>query len=196
MEKGRVSISLAIENIRELNTPENTPKMKKYSSITLVLAFLLLLVSCSQSSPEEFEQTYTEANLGNEKVTVDPVKMEEELFNLVNDHRESIGLNILENSPPAYKYAEEHNDYMISRNSLSHDNFEARASKIAAEINAQLISENVARYYTSAEVTLDAWINSTSHKDAMEGDFSHTTLSIELDKDGRPYFTQIFMKVE
>jgi len=170
--------------------------MKKYSSITLVLAFLLLLVSCSQSSPEEFEQTYTEANLGNEKVTVDPVKMEEELFNLVNDHRESIGLNILENSPPAYKYAEEHNDYMISRNSLSHDNFEARASKIAAEMNAQLISANVARYYTSADVTLDAWINSTSHKDAMEGDFSHTTLSIELDKDGRPYFTQIFMKVE
>ncbi|MEQ5790113.1 CAP domain-containing protein [Muricauda sp. NFXS6] len=170
--------------------------MKKYSSTTLVMAFLLLLVSCSQSSPEEFEQNYTEANLGNEKVTVDPVKMEEELFNLVNDHRESIGLNILENSPPAYKYAEEHNDYMISRNSLSHDNFEARASKIAAEINAQLISENVARYYTSAEVTLDAWINSTSHKDAMEGDFSHTTLSIELDKDGRPYFTQIFMKVE
>lgn len=170
--------------------------MKKYSSATLVLAILLVFASCSKSSTEEFEQLYTEANAGNEKVTVDPVKMEEDLLNLINDYRQSIGLNILEQSSSAYKYAEEHNEYMISKNSLSHDNFESRAAKIADEMNAQLISENVARYYTSAEVTLDAWINSTSHREAMEGDFSHTTLSVQLDKIGRPYFTQIFIKVE
>jgi len=170
--------------------------MKKYSSTALVLAFLLLLVGCSQSSTEEFEELYTETNLENEKVTVDAVKMEEELLNLVNDHRESLGLNTLENSPPAHKYAEEHNAYMISKNSLSHDNFESRAAKISEETDAQFISENVARYYTSAQKTIDAWVESSSHKQAMEGDFSHTTLSIQLDKDGRPYFTQIFIKVE
>jgi len=170
--------------------------MKKYSSTTLVVVFLLLLASCSKSSTEELEQLYTETNLGNEKVTVDPATMEGELLSLINEHRVSIGLNILEKSVPAYKYAEEHNKYMISKNSLSHDNFETRAAKISQETNAQLISENVARFYTSAEKTIEAWIKSASHKEAMEGDFNHTTLSVQLDKDGRPYFTQIFMKVE
>jgi len=170
--------------------------MKKFSGITLVMVFLVLFGSCSESSTEEFEQLYTETNLGNEKIIVDPAAMEEELVNLVNQHRTSIGLNTLENSVPAYKYAEEHTDYMISHNVLSHDNFDSRATKIAEETNAVSISENVARYYTSAEKTLEAWVESTTHKEAMEGDFTHTTLSVQLDKNGRPYFTQIFIKIE
>lgn len=108
--------------------------------------------------------------------------MEEELVGLVNQHRNSIGLNSLTNSAPAYKYAEEHTDYMISHNVLSHDNFDTRASKVAEETNAVSVSENVARYYTSAEKTLEGWAESASHKAAMEGDFTHTTLSIQLDK--------------
>jgi len=170
--------------------------MKKYSSVTLVMFFILLLGSCSKSSNEELEQLYAETNLGNEKITVDPVAMEEKLVNLVNEHRVSIGLNMLENSASSYKYAEGHNDYMISKNTLSHDNFDSRATKIAEETNAVYISENVARYYTSAEQTIKAWIESSTHKAAMEGDFTHTTLSVQLDKDGRPYFTQIFIKIE
>lgn len=164
---------------------------------TLMAAGLALAVSmCSTTPSSEEEQDYTEALLGNEKVTVDPVSMEQNLLDLVNDHRASIGENVLQNSPSSYKYAEEHNQYMISKNKLSHDNFNDRATKIAAETNAISVSENVARYYTSAEKTLEGWLNSSSHKEAMEGDFTHTSLSVQLDKDGRPYYTQIFLKVE
>jgi Uncharacterized protein with SCP/PR1 domains len=169
--------------------------MKKIYGTLLVIVLLFTLSKCSTTSTQEEEQ-YTEATLGNDKVTIDPVTMEADLLALVNQHRSAVGLNALENSSVSYKYAEEHNDYMISKNSLSHDNFEARATKIAEETNAVSISENVARYYTTAEKTLEGWLNSSSHKAAMEGDFTHTTLSIELDKNGRPYFTQIFMKVE
>ena len=170
--------------------------MKKLYGTLLVIVLAFALSDCSTTSTQEEEQGYTEATLGNEKVTIDPEKMEEELVGLVNQHRTSIGLNSLANSAPAYKYAEEHTDYMISHNVLSHDNFDSRASQIAEETHAVSVSENVARYYTSAEKTLEAWVESTSHKEAMEGDFTHTTLSIQLDKDGRPYFTQIFIKVE
>ncbi|NDV41926.1 CAP domain-containing protein [Flagellimonas sediminis] len=169
--------------------------MKKVYGIVLVIVLLFTLSECSTTSTQEEEQ-YTEATLGNDKVTIDPVAMETDLLALVNQHRSDIGLNALENSTVSYKYAEEHNDYMISKNSLSHDNFENRATKIAEVTNAVSISENVARYYTTAEKTLEGWLNSSSHKAAMEGDFTHTTLSVELDKEGRPYFTQIFMKVE
>lgn len=169
--------------------------MKKVYGILLVIVLLFTLSKCSTTSTQEEEQ-YTEATLGNDKVTIDPVAMETDLLALVNQHRSDIGLNALENSTVSYKYAEEHNDYMISKNSLSHDNFENRATKIAEVTNAVSISENVARYYTTAEKTLEGWLNSSSHKAAMEGDFTHTTLSVELDKEGRPYFTQIFIKVE
>ena len=169
--------------------------MKKVYGILLVIVLLFTLSKCSTTSTQEEEQ-YTEATLGNDKVTIDPVAMETDLLALVNQHRSDIGLNALENSTVSYKYAEEHNDYMISKNSLSHDNFENRATKIAEVTNAVSISENVARYYTTAEKTLEGWLNSSSHKAAMEGDFTHTTLSVELDKEGRPYFTQIFLKVE
>lgn len=151
--------------------------------------------SCNKSSFEE-ELEYTQSSTGNEKVSVDPVAMEEALLDLINEHRLSIGLNALENSATSYKYAEEHNDYMISKNSLSHDNFDERAQKIASEMSAVSISENVARYYSSAEVTMEAWLESATHRTAMEGDFTHTTLSVQLDKDGRPYYTEIFIKVE
>ncbi|RIV43957.1 CAP domain-containing protein [Flagellimonas pelagia] len=169
--------------------------MKKVYGIVLVIVLLFTLSECSTTSTQEEEQ-YTEATLGNDKVTIDPVAMETDLLALVNQHRSDIGLNALENSTVSYKYAEEHNDYMISKNSLSHDNFENRATKIAEVTNAVSISENVARYYTTAEKTLEGWLNSSSHKAAMEGDYTHTTLSVELDKEGRPYFTQIFIKVE
>lgn len=170
--------------------------MKKLYGTLLVIVLAIALSDCSTTSTQEEEQGYTEATLGNEKISIDPDKMEEDLMDLVNGHRSSIGLSTLAKSTSAYKYAEEHNNYMISHNALSHDNFDSRASKIAAETNAVSISENVARYYTSAEKTLEAWVESASHKKAMEGDFTHTTLSVQLDKGGRPYFTQIFIKVE
>lgn len=169
--------------------------MKKLFGTLLAVGLALVVSMCSTPTIEE-EQNYTEAQLGNEKVTVDPVSMEEELLDLVNNHRASIGKIVLQDSPSSYKYAEEHNQYMISRNKLSHDNFEDRATQIAAETNAVSVSENVARYYSSAEIILEAWLNSSSHREAMEGDFTHTTLSVQLDKDGRPYYTQIFLKVE
>ncbi|MBO6532180.1 MAG: CAP domain-containing protein [Muricauda sp.] len=170
--------------------------MKKCTSTLLIVGLVLLLAGCSKSSTEELEQLYTEASIGNDKVSVDPIKTEEELLDLVNEYRNSIGLEALITSEPAYKYAEDHNNYMISKNSLSHDNFEERAASIAAETNAQKISENVARFYASAEKTMDAWVASASHKQALDGDFTHTALSVQLDKDGRPYYTQIFIKID
>ncbi len=169
--------------------------MKRLLGLLIALTWVFTFTSCSSDSFED-ELEYTQSTTGNEKVSIDPVAMEESLLSLINDHRVSIGLNELEISTTSYKYAEEHNDYMISQNSLSHDNFDERAEKIAAEMSAVSISENVARFYSSAEITMNAWLESATHRSAMEGDFTHTTLSVQLDKDGRPYYTEIFIKVE
>lgn len=196
MAKATCSIRLAYRTLGIVEpVPESTPKMKKLYGATLLFATVALLSMCNSTSIED-EIEYTEASIGNEKISIDPNGIEKELLDMVNDHRASIGKNTLQDSPSSYKYAEEHNDYMIAKNKLSHDNFESRAEKIADETHAVGISENVARYYTSAEQTIEGWLGSDSHKKAMEGDYTHTTLSVQLDKEGRPYYTQIFIKVE
>ena len=169
--------------------------MKRLIGAFLVLAVVMGMSMCSSPSASE-ETELTETLSENEKITIDPVQMEGELLDLINAYRSSIGQAVLQNSAPSYKYAQAHNDYMISKNSLSHDNFEERASKIAEETNAKSVSENVARFYSTAQQALDGWLNSTSHKEALEGNYTHTTLSVQLDKDGRPYFTQIFINIE
>ncbi len=197
MARASFSASLATRTYGVPEPPQSIAlKMKRVFYTLWLTAAVVGLTMCSKSSTIEEEKAIAESFLQNEKMTVDPEEMEAELVNLVNEHRTSIGATTLQNSPSSYVHAKDHNNYMISKNELSHDNFESRASKIASEINAVQVSENVARYYSTAEKTLEGWLNSSSHKTTLEGDFTHTTLSVQVDKEGRPYFTQIFMKVE
>ncbi|MGX1927851.1 CAP domain-containing protein [Flagellimonas sp. 2504JD4-2] len=170
--------------------------MKKIKYAFLAAASVVVLITCSKSSDVEDQTDLSGTITGNEKIIVNASEMEDEVLDLVNEHRSSIGASALISSPSSYKYAQGHNIYMISKNKLSHDNFDARASSIAAEIDAVEVGENVARFYSSAELVVDGWLNSSSHKETLEKPFTHTTLSVQLDKEGRPYFTQIFMKVE
>ncbi|PWL40058.1 CAP domain-containing protein [Flagellimonas aquimarina] len=169
--------------------------MKKIYYTFLVAISVVILSMCSKTSSVE-EEKFEEALLENEKAVINPSEMETEVLGLINDYRVSIGASKLQSNSTSYQYAEEHNNYMIAQKKLSHDNFQSRASKIALETGAVDVGENVARYYTTAQLVFDGWIESASHKEAIEGGYTHTTLSITLDKDGRPYFTQIFMKVE
>lgn len=120
--------------------------------------------------------------------------VENELLSVVNDHRTSLGLNVLEFSQEAYAEANSHNDYMISKGVLSHDNFSSRASKISAEVGAQFVAENVAKDFDSATGAFEKWLSSSSHKTTMEGEFTHTAVSVKIDAAGNLYFTQLFFR--
>lgn len=120
--------------------------------------------------------------------------VEQELLDIVNEYRLSLNTNALEFSEVAYKYANKHTDYMISKGSISHDNFSSRASNINAEVAVEMVAENVAKNYDNAIEAFQSWYNSSSHKKTMEGDFTHTAISIKKDKIGDYYFTQLFYK--
>jgi uncharacterized protein YkwD len=119
--------------------------------------------------------------------------LEQELLQLVNDHRNSMGASPLAFSEVAYSYANTHTDYMISREVLNHDNFSARASQITETVNAKAVAENVARDYSSAQEALQGWLQSESHRKTMEGDFTHTAVSVKAAPNGSLYFTQLFV---
>ncbi|CAM4133255.1 CAP domain-containing protein [Zobellia roscoffensis] len=158
--------------------------MKMRMTYVALVLFVCTLASCNKESVTTADIT--------EKENAEIV--EKELLEAVNGHRLSIGRNSLEFSSIAYVHANKHTDYMIAKGALNHDNFSARASEISSVEAAEFVAENVAKDYTTASEALTGWLNSSNHKKTMEGEFTHTAVSVKKDNDGKLYFTQIFFR--
>lgn len=158
--------------------------MKMRTHYIALVLFVCTLASCNKESVETANIIETE----------NASEVEQELLAIVNDHRLTLGYNSLEFSSVAYEHANAHNDYMISKGSINHDNFSSRASNISTEENAEFVAENVARDYSSASSAFQGWLDSSNHKKTMEGDFTHTAVSVKKNMNGTLYFTQIFFR--
>ena len=171
------------------NTPNKTYILMK-SIYALLIITLTVFTSCTAPSISEDEVLFED----NATVSLDAVSVEVELLELFNAHRSQVGLSSLEISEEAYAFAVDHNDHMIAKGKISHDNFNERASNLAEVTGAINIKENVAKSYTSAEKALNGWLNSASHRKTIEGDFTHTSISVKADENGKLYYTQLFLK--
>ena len=145
---------------------------------------LLFLGSCTSDSLDETPVIEAE----------NVIAIEQDLMDIVNEHRLTLTINALVFSDVAYKYANIHTDYMIGKGNISHDNFSARATNINSEVEVEMVAENVAKDYKSAIDAFQGWLSSSSHKKTMEGDFTHTGISVKKDEQGNYYFTQLFYK--
>ena len=158
--------------------------MKMRLQNAFLILFVCILGSCSKESLDN--SSIIEAKNATE--------VENELLNIVNSHRISLGYNSLNFSAIAYDYANKHNDYMVATGNLSHDGFSSRASSISNEVNAEYVAENIAKDYSSAAEAFENWLASTDHKKTMEGNFTHTAVSVKEDTSGNLYFTQLFYR--
>jgi uncharacterized protein YkwD len=159
--------------------------MKMRLHYAFLVLFVLMISSCGE---EGIENTVI---IESENATT----VEEELLSIVNQHRLDLGYTSLIYSEVAYKYANEHTDYMIAIGDINHDDLSSRASSICAEVNASIVSENVAKNYDSALEAFENWYNSSEHRKTIDGDFSHTAVSVKTNQEGKLYFTQIFYLV-
>lgn len=121
--------------------------------------------------------------------------VEEDILQLVNAHRASIGKEALSTNTLATQLAKEHTLFMIGQEQISHDNFDYRADKLFDEENANNVGENVAAKQKSAEYVMEAWLNSQGHRDNIEGDFTHIGISAIKNEVGEYYYTQIFLRI-
>jgi uncharacterized protein YkwD len=161
---------------------------------TLLILLMALIASCSTESIQETETLFENETTEIEEIALTMTASENALFELVNEHRDNLGLSKLDFSGEALKYAKGHNEYMIKAGELSHANFSDRASKLAKETQATFVAENVAKNYPKIDMALEGWLNSPSHKKTLEGEFTHTGISITEDAQGNAYYTQIFFK--
>lgn len=162
-------------------------KAKMFRAL-LPLAIVFTMVSCSSddSSVTSSAKLVTEYNYN---------ETESRLVQLINDYRVSLGLNSLEVINHISYKSEEHNEYMIEKQAISHDYFQERSDNLIQVLGAQRVAENVAYNYATAESAFAAWKNSPGHRANIEGDYTHFGISVTIDPEtGRKFYTNMFIK--
>ena len=153
---------------------------------------MITMNSCSSDSSEN----QTNPAAVKKVVNYSYNSIELETMELINAHRVSIGLNRLEKINHMSYKSEEHDNYMIANNVVNHNDFLARSENIIKTLGAKSVSENIAYNYKTPEAVLTAWLASPSHKENIEGNFTHFGIAIkENPANGRKYYTNIFAKI-
>lgn len=163
--------------------------MKRPTLWFMALAILLTTLSCSTE----------DINHKPENVTIDfvipePKVIEIEILELLNNYRLSLGLNTLDQFGLIRSQTFSHTEYMIETSNLSHAKFNQRSTFLKDNAGANRVSENIAYGYSSPESVVNAWLNSDSHRGAIEGDYTHFDITAAQDENGYWYFTNIFIK--
>jgi uncharacterized protein YkwD len=108
------------------------------------------------------------------------------------------GLKPLTLDPMISAEAREHSaDMARAGKAISHRGFNQRLQDIQKKIPYRAAAENVAAavgYADSARTVVEGWKNSPDHRKNMLGDFSLTGIGIAQSKDGRYFFTEIFLE--
>lgn len=163
--------------------------MKLLKQLPILALLALFAFSCSSENLDDKADELAE-NL----VTPATKTIELEILDLINDHRQSLGLSPLNDMSVVKSVAYSHTDYMVDNNVVSHDNFYKRSTYLKEHAAAKKVSENVAYGYTSAQSVVNAWIRSEGHKANIEGDFTNFDVSAEQNDEGKWYYTNIFIK--
>jgi len=139
------------------------------------------IITSTDSNQKDIEYQYSELEL--------------EILELINNYRIGVGLNKL--TPVNYiSYkSQEHTIYMIRNNVVNHNKFVSRSENLISVLTAKRVGENVAYNYSKAQSVLNCWLNSPTHKENIEGDYTHFGISIRKNTDGKNYFTNIFVKI-
>lgn len=147
----------------------------------LMLPFVLLLLSWSS------------INTGNTETKAEELKVANQLVDLVNEYRSSIGKPLLIRNATADQLATEHSIYMVTQQKVSHDNYDKRWDVLEQKEHAEEVTENLG-FDISADQALKASLENIWLKANVEGEFTHTGISVKKDANGKFYYTQIFFK--
>lgn len=151
-----------------------------------LLLLIVILISFNCGKPME----YVIPQLYNYQFSTNEI----ELFDRINHHRDSIGLNILRKNQHISYLCQEHNFYMIDKDVINHDYFQMRSDNLIKTLGAVRVGENIAYNYQTSNSTLHAWLNSLGHKENIEGDYTDFGLSITIGTNQRKYITLILIK--
>lgn len=146
----------------------------------MIFLLLIFLISCEDNPVSNQGINYSNS-------------IEQEVHQLINQHRASIGLAELEWNDIIVEQCRNHSIDMADAYTINHDGFNDRINKIGESIPWSWAGENVAYNY-SAQGAVAAWLNSPGHKSNIESNSNLTGVGVAFDEDSVMYFTQIFIK--
>ena len=163
----------------------------KLLRVLLLVAVVYTMNSCSSDSSEAPSSSTSTMKVMDYSYD----SSELEAMNLINTYRVSVGLNALQQINHISYKSEEHDNYMISNNVVNHNDFVARSENLITVLGAKRVGENIAYNYNTPQSVVKAWLNSPTHKENIEGDYTHFGISIRTNPDGKKYYTNIFVKI-
>ena len=163
----------------------------KLLRVLLLVAVVYTMNSCSSDSSEA--PSSSTATMKVMDYSYDSSELE--AMNLINTYRVSVGLNELQQINHISYKSEEHDHYMIRNNVVNHNDFVARSENLISVLGAKRVGENIAYNYNTPQSVVKAWLNSPTHKENLEGDYTHFGISIRTNPDGKKYYTNIFVKI-
>ncbi len=124
--------------------------------------------------------------------------LEQAVLTQINQYRASRKLAPLTLDSRISVQARAHSQAMASgRTPFSHDGFQQRVQAIARAIPYSRAAENVAYnqgYSDPVRQAVQGWLQSTGHRQNIEGSFDLTGIGIAQNAKGEYYFTQIFIR--
>jgi uncharacterized protein YkwD len=158
--------------------------MQKISRLSFVVLFSAALISALACG-----------NVFGPSASDTPAQIEQHIFNLVNEHRRSIGVSEFAWNETIAEQARLHSlDMADGTVPFGHDGFDARVAKIAESLPWRSAAE-VAALATTAAVVVNGWIASAEHKPMLEGDFEWTGVGVVMARSGSSFYaTQIMIK--
>ena len=163
----------------------------KLLRVLLLVAVVFTMNSCSSDSSE----TPSSSTATMKVMDYSYDSSELEAMNLINTYRVSVGLNELQQINHISYKSEEHDHYMIRNNVVNHNDFVARSENLISVLGAKRVGENIAYNYNSPQSVVKAWLNSPTHKENLDGDYTHFGISIRTNPNGKKYYTNIFVKI-
>ena len=123
-------------------------------------------------------------------------KIENEIFLLINEYRESVRLETFQLSVQINRQAKKHSISMSTKLiPIGHYGFDKRGRYFKSLLNSYRGAENVAFVIGTLNPALTAingWINSPGHLKNLEGNYNYTGIGVATGPSGGYYITQIF----
>lgn len=123
-------------------------------------------------------------------------EIESEVFRLINQHRESIGVKPLISSDIINFEARKHSANVASGNtSYGHHGFKQRAGRVRRVVKCGAMGENITRVFSLeiARSALNSWLSSKGHRENLENPtYTLSGVGAARTKSGMFYITQIF----
>ncbi len=164
------------------------------------VATIVIAANVSQAQSQTVvsvkSDTFKEAS---QKIAYDsPFEVERSIFEQINQYRVTRGLSRLTWNAQIAQQARQHSADMANRIiPFGHEGFDQRAKSISKSVGYRSVSENVAymtRRQSPAAKAVKAWLESTKHRENIEGDFNMTGIGVSVSPTGDYYFTEVFIR--